>query len=97
MDIKNPKLRDITLKNKGIAHMVVYYVGDQLEIDGRTIAGEAGCIGCICRPDRPVLEKRFSWKPNGIDPNFKHCIVAKTTHPDRSTSILKQGKVRSFK
>ena len=113
MDIKTPKLRDITLKNKGIAHMVVYYVGDRLEIDGRTIAGEAGCIGCICRPDTPVLEKRFEWKPNGIDAesaNFKHCIVSRTDEDvstlypfktdgfrDSSISIRKQGRVRSFK
>ena len=85
-DTQSEFLLDITLEKKESAHIVVYYVGEPVQ---KTTFGLAGCIGCICRPDRPV--SRLGWVPRGADPNFKHCIVAKT----KNETI--QGKVRSFK
>ena len=101
-DIKSKELREMTFQRRESAHMILYYVGEylpNLTWDGRETKtfGQAGCIGCICRPDSNRTLPNSDWGPRGISPDFKHCIVAKTTHPDRSTSILKQGKVRSFK
>ena len=64
--------------------MVVYYVGKK----GDRTGGQAGCIGCVCRPDRDRIVSRFEWIPNGNDPDFKHCIVEKTKRN------IMQGKVR---
>ena len=64
----------------------VYFVGQK----GGGIEGRAGCIGCICRPDRTV-SKFFEWTIQGEDPDFKHAIVEKTKQNKR------QGKVRSEK
>ena len=72
-DIQSEFLLDITLEKKERAHIAVYYVGEPVQ---KTTFGMAGCIGCICRPDRPV--SRLGWVPRGADPNFKHCTVAKT-------------------
>ena len=84
-DIQSEFLLDITLEKKESAHIAVYYVGEPVQ---KTTFGMAGCIGCICRPDRPV--SRLGWVPRGADPNFKHCTVAKTKNE------IKQGKVSSF-
>ena len=84
-DNKSEFLLDITLEKKESAHIAVYYVGEPVQ---KTTFGMAGCIGCICRPDRPV--SRHGWIPRGADPNLKHCTVAKTK------SETNQGKVRSF-
>ena len=84
-DIQSEFLLDITLEKKESAHIAVYYVGEPVQ---KTTFGMAGCIGCICRPDRPV--SRDGWTPRGADPNFKHCTVAKTKNE------IKQGKVSSF-
>ena len=82
-DTKSEFLRDLTLEKKESAHMAVYYVGEPVQ---KSTYGQAGCIGCICRPDRPV--SRVGWTPRGADPNFKHCIVAKVKNETN------QGKVR---
>ena len=90
-DTQSEFLLDITLEKKESAHITVYYVGDPVQ---KTTFGKAGCIGCVCRPDRPVSRlssrPRLDWIPRGADPNFKHCIVAKTKNETN------QGKVRSF-
>ena len=83
VDSQSEFLRDLTLEKKESAHMAVYYVGKPYQRDTK---GQAGCIGCICRPDRPV--SRGGWTPRGADPNFKHCIVAKVKNETN------QGKVR---
>ena len=85
-DTQSDFLLDITLGKKENAHIVVYYVGEPMQ---KSTFGMAGCIGCVCRPDRPV--SRLDWTPRGADPNFKHCTVAKTKIE------ANQGKVRSFK
>ena len=82
-DSQSEFLRDLTLEKKESAHMAVYYVGEPVQ---KSTYGQAGCIGCICRPDRPV--SRVGWIPRGADPNFKHCIVAKVKN------VINQGKVR---
>ena len=87
-DNKSFKIRDMTLQRKGIAHMIVYYVGEPVEKIGGTMFGLAGCIGCVCRPDWRTIT-RNDWTPRGNDPDFKHCILAKTKHENR------QGKVRN--
>ena len=84
-DIQSEFLLDITLEKKESAHIAVYYVGEPVQ---KTTFGMAGCIGCICRPDRPV--SRHGWTPRGADPNFKHCTVAKTKNE------INQGKVSFF-
>ena len=81
-DIQSEFLLDITLEKKESAHIAVYYVGEPVQ---KTTFGMAGCIGCICRPDRPV--SRHGWISRGADPNFKHCTVAKTKNETN------QGKV----
>ena len=85
-EVQSEKLRDMTLQKRGNAHMIVYYIGPS----GEKIGGRAGCIGCVCRPDRTISSKS-GWVPRGGDPDFKHCMVEKTRFND------KQGKVRSFK
>ena len=86
IDIQSEKTRRILLQNKGNAHMIVFYVGRKGNV------GHAGCIGCICRPDKTIklttLSKSGDWSPNGRDPDFKHCMVEKTNPKNR------QGKVR---
>ena len=86
-DNKSHKIRDMTLQRKGTAHMIVYYVGEPVENFGGTTYGLAGCIGCVCRPDWRTIT-RLDWIPRGSDPDFKHCILAKTKFENR------QGKVR---
>ena len=89
-DNKADFLLDITLEKKESAHIAVYYVGEPMQkTNGKTTMGIAGCIGCICRANRPVLS-RGDWTPRGSDPNFKHCIVAKTAKESN------QGKVSTY-
>ena len=98
-DTKSFFLLNTTLEKKESANIAVYYVGEHMKKpNGKPIMGHSGCIGCVCRPDRPLIPPRplssnpevpdSPWIPRGTDPNFKHCIVAKT--PKESN----QGKVR---
>ena len=92
-DIKLGKLLDRTLESKGNAHIVVYHVGEHLKLNGKTRMGQAGCLGCICRPYRlSEIESKSSLEPHyGYETNYKHVIVAKTQKEET------QGKVRKLK
>ena len=92
-DIKSGRLLDRTLESKGNAHIVVYHVGEHLKLNGKTRMGQAGCLGCICRPYRlSEIESKSSLEPHyGYETNYKHVIVAKTQKEET------QGKVRKLK
>ena len=101
-DTLSNTLRDTTLLKMENAHMIIYYIGQP---KGNRF-GQAGCIGCICRPDRKVsnqIESKFDWTP--FRQVIKHCLVAKTNYNNPSfsnsenlqISKLRQGRVRSLK
>ena len=53
-DTQSKTLREMTLLKMENAHMIIYFIGEVQIIEGKRKAGLAGCIGCICRPDRTV-------------------------------------------
>ena len=91
-DIKLDKLLHRTLEIKGNAHIVVYYVGEHIRLNGKTRMGQSGCLGCICRPYRlSEIEPKSALESHyGYETNYKHVIVAKTQKEER------QGKVRKL-